>query len=178
MNFKWKSESHARSSTIQESFFRTTFHPPNANEGETRKPMVQFTSVVIWVPGLAQHTIRIVKFLSKNLILTKPQHFHEFFTHFFFWPFFSWNQSCQQLKCSKPQHFHEFYTKIIDNFLGKSKLNFWTKNEGFEQCALCRLQSQISLSIKLLQIPTAKRASILVLKIHTTIWKYGQFSWP
>ena len=76
-----------------------------------------------------------------------------------FWQFFSWNQSCQQLKSPKPQHFHEFFIQIffiiflvksklstakkpktttfsrvfhpkkIDNFLGKSKLNFWTKNE-------------------------------------------------
>ena len=30
------------------------------------------------------HTIRKVKFLSKNSILTKPQHFHEFFTQIFF----------------------------------------------------------------------------------------------
>ena len=30
------------------------------------------------------HTIRKVKFLSKNSILTKPQHFHEFFKKFFF----------------------------------------------------------------------------------------------
>ena len=30
------------------------------------------------------HTIRKVKFLSKNSILTKPQHFHEFFAQFFF----------------------------------------------------------------------------------------------
>ena len=29
---------------------------------------------------LNHHTIRKVKFLSKNSILTKPQHFHEFFT--------------------------------------------------------------------------------------------------
>ena len=28
-----------------------------------------------------------------------------------------------------------FHPKKIDNFLGKSKLNFWTKNEDFEQCA-------------------------------------------
>ena len=28
----------------------------------------------------------------------------------FFWQFFSWNQSCQQLKSPKPQHFHEFFT--------------------------------------------------------------------
>ena len=30
------------------------------------------------------HTIRKVKYLSKNSILTKPQHFHEFFTQIFF----------------------------------------------------------------------------------------------
>ena len=30
------------------------------------------------------HTILKVKFLSKNSILTKKQHFHEFFTQFFF----------------------------------------------------------------------------------------------
>ena len=30
------------------------------------------------------HTIRKVKFLSKNSILTKTQHFHEFFTQIFF----------------------------------------------------------------------------------------------
>ena len=33
---------------------------------------------------LYYHTIRKVKFLSKNSILTKPQHFHEFFTQIFF----------------------------------------------------------------------------------------------
>jgi len=53
----------------------------------------------------------------------------------FFWQFFSWNQSCQELKSPKPQHFHEFFThKKIHNFLGKSKLIFWTKNQDFEQC--------------------------------------------
>ena len=62
------------------------------------------------IPMHQVHTIRKVKFLSKNSILTKPQHFHEFFTPNFFWQFFSWIQSCQQLKCLKPQHFHEFFT--------------------------------------------------------------------
>ena len=39
-----------------------------------------------------------------------------FFTQFFFW-IFSWNQSCQQLKSPKPQHFHEFFTEFFfDNF--------------------------------------------------------------
>ena len=27
-----------------------------------------------------------------------------------------------------------FHLRKIDNFLGKSKFNFWTKNEDFEQC--------------------------------------------
>ena len=31
-----------------------------------------------------KHTILKVKFLSKNSILTKPQHFHEFFTQIVF----------------------------------------------------------------------------------------------
>ena len=31
-----------------------------------------------------EHTIRKVNFWSKNSILTKPQHFHEFFTQKFF----------------------------------------------------------------------------------------------
>ena len=35
----------------------------------------------------------------------------------------------------KFQHFHEFFTQKIDNFPGKLKLNFWTKNQDFEQCA-------------------------------------------
>ena len=80
----------------------------------------------------------IICFLKVHLfyhfaILTKPQHFHEFFTKYL-WQFFSWNQSCQQLKSPKPQHFHEFFTQKIDNFLRKLKFNFRTKNEDFEQC--------------------------------------------
>ena len=80
------------------------------------------------------HTIRKVKFLSKNSILTKSEHFHEFFVQNFFDNFSREIKGCQQLKGPKPQHFHEFFTKKIDNFFGKSKLNFWTKNEDFEQC--------------------------------------------
>ena len=56
--------------------------------------------------------------------------------------FFSGNQRCQQLKSPKPQHFHEFFTqKESAIFFWKSNLNFWTKNEDFEQCVL--LTSQI-----------------------------------
>ena len=39
------------------------------------------------------------------------------------------------IKKSKTTTFSRvFHLKKIDNFLGKSKLNFWTKNEDFEQC--------------------------------------------
>merc|ERR1712004_36361 len=107
------------------------------------------------------HTIRKFKFLSKNLILTRVYNFLV-------------NQSCQQLKSANPQHFHEFFTQnVFDNFsreikviklkspkpqyfrefspqkkstifLGKSKLNFWTKNEDFEQCDLRRYRGCLS----------------------------------
>ena len=65
---------------------------------------------------------------------SKTPTFSRVFQPTFFWQFFSWNISCLQLKSPKTQHFHEFFTPKIDNFLGKSKLNFWTKNEDFEQC--------------------------------------------
>ena len=105
------------------------------------------------------HTIRKVNFLYK-ISISRVFHPNLFFTIFLvksklsiatksktttfsrvFHPrknrqFFSWIQSCQQLKSPKPQHFHEFLTpQKIGNFLGKSKLNFWTKNEDLEQCA-------------------------------------------
>ena len=35
---------------------------------------------------------------------------------------------------SKNSIFTSFSPKKIGNFLGKSKWNFWTKNEDFEQC--------------------------------------------
>ena len=36
----------------------------------------------------------------------------------------------------KPKHFDEFFIQTVGNFHGKSKLNFWTKNEDFEECGL------------------------------------------
>ena len=57
------------------------------------------------------HTIRKVKFLSKKFNFDKTPTFSRVFRPKFFWQFFSWNQSCQQLKSPKPQHFHEFFTQ-------------------------------------------------------------------
>ena len=80
------------------------------------------------------HTIRKVKFLSKYSILTKPQHFHEFFAQFFL-TIFLVKSKLSTAKKSKTTTFSRVFHPKIDNFLGKSKLNFWTKNEDFEQCA-------------------------------------------
>ena len=76
-----------------------------------------------------------VKCLSKNLILTKPQHFHEFFTQFFLTIFLVKSKLSTAKKSKTTTIFTSFSPKKIDSFLGKSKLNFWTKNEDFEQCA-------------------------------------------
>ena len=82
----------------------------------------------------------------------------------FFWQFFSYNQSCQQLKSPKPRLFHEFFTQKIDNFLRKSKLNFWTKNEDFEQCViLTKLEAQNAICIAC-QIKKISWASFYVVK--------------
>ena len=72
-------------------------------------------------------TIRKFKFLSKNSISTKPQHFTSFSPQFF-WQFFSLNQSYQQPKSPKPQHFHEFFSqKKINIFSGNHSWIFGQK---------------------------------------------------
>ena len=76
--------------------------------------------------------------MFKNSNFDKTPTFSRVFHPKFYWQFFSSNQSCQQLKSPKPQQFHDFFTPKIDNFLWKSKLNFWTRNEAFEQCEVGR----------------------------------------
>ena len=103
----------------------------------------------VWAHSRGEHTIRNVKFLSKNFILTKPQHFHKFFTPIFFSQFFSWNQSCQQLKSPKSQHFHEFFTQIKSTiFLMKLKLvrhhNIFTSFSPKKSTIILENQSWIS----------------------------------
>ena len=50
------------------------------------------------------HTIRKVKFLSKNSILTKTQHFYEFFTHIF-WTIFLVKSKLSRAKKSETTTF-------------------------------------------------------------------------
>ena len=99
---------------------------------KNRKSEVFFFYFLLEVKWLFEKS----NFCPKIQFWPNPNIFHEFFTLNFFLQFFSWNQSCPQLKSPKPQHFHEFSPKTIRQFfLRKSKLNFWTKNEDFEQCA-------------------------------------------
>merc|ERR1712004_91188 len=83
---------------------------------------------------MGTHTIRKVKFLSKNSSLTKLHHFHEFFTKKVL-TIFLVKSKLSTAKKSKTATFSRFFhPKKIDNFLGKSKLNYWTKNGDLEQC--------------------------------------------
>ena len=89
-------------------------------------------SLFVWY--CAAHTILKVKFLSKNSILTKSQHFYEFFTQHLLTIFLVKSKLSTAKKCKTTTFSRVFHPKKIDNFLGKSKLNFWTKNDDFEQC--------------------------------------------
>ena len=71
-------------------------------------------------------------FCPKIQFWQNPNTFTSFSPKFFFWQFFSWNQSCQQLNSPKSQHFQEFFNRNkLDNFLRKSKLNFLDKKWRF-----------------------------------------------
>ena len=59
----------------------------------------------------------LTTFLMKSKLSTakksKTTTFSRVFYPIFFDNFFSWNQSCQQLKSPKPQHFHKIFTQIF-----------------------------------------------------------------
>ena len=57
------------------------------------------------------------------------------FTRFFLTIFLVKSKLSTAKKSKTTTFSRVFHSKKIDNFLGKSKLNFWTKNEDFEQWA-------------------------------------------
>ena len=81
------------------------------------------------------HTIRKSNFCPKIQFWQNPN----IFTKIFFWQFFSWNQSCQQLKSPKPQHFHEFFTQKDRQFSREIKVEFLDKKWRFRTVCECRL---------------------------------------
>ena len=117
---------------------------------------LQVSPRIIWYPHYSKSQIFVQKFnFDKTTTFSRVFHQNSF------WQFFSWNQSCQRLESPKPQHCSEFFTQKIDNFHGKSKLNFWTNNEDFEQCGIKRSQFRI------FRIARARaRKKVLLLKRH------------
>ena len=85
-------------------------------------------------------TFQLISHYSKSQIfvqkfnLTKPQHFHEFFTQIFLTIFLVKSKLSTAKKPKTATFSRVFHPQKIDNFPGKSKLKFWTKNEDFEQC--------------------------------------------
>ena len=74
-------------------------------------------------------------FCPKIQLWQNPNIFTSFSPKYFFLTIFLVKSKLLTAKKSKTTTFSRvFRTKKIDNFLGKSKLNFWTKNEDMEQC--------------------------------------------
>ena len=79
-------------------------------------PPARFTVCI--VTRFAGHTIRKFQFLSKNSILTKPQHFHEFFTQIFFDSFSREINVVNSLKVQNHNIFTNFSPKKSTIFSG------------------------------------------------------------
>ena len=76
---------------------------------------------------LSSHYSKSQIFVQK-LNFDKTLTFSRVFHQIFFWQFFSWNQSCQQLKSPKPQLFNEFfYPPKSTIFLGNQSWIFGQK---------------------------------------------------
>ena len=89
--------------------------------------------------GYFTHYSKSQIFVPKIQFWLNPQHFHEFFTQYFFDNFSREIKVVNSQKVQNHNIFKSFSPQKIDNFLGKSgksKLDFWTKNEDFEQCDL------------------------------------------
>ena len=87
---------------------------------------------------VATHYLKSQTFVQK-FNFDKIPTFSRVFHPTFFWQYFSWNQSCQQLKSPKPQHFHEFFTPKNRQFSLEIKVEFLDKNLTFR--IVCSLRS-------------------------------------
>ena len=85
---------------------------------------LEFKKSNFWVSGcFAQY--------SKSQIFVQNPNIFTSFSPKFFGKFFSWNQSCQQLKSPKPQHFHVFFTPKNRQFSREIKVEFLDKKWKF-----------------------------------------------
>ena len=80
-------------------------------------------------------SLNIQSHYSKSQIFVQKINFDKTFSRVFLSKIFLVKSKLSTAKKSKTTTFSRvFHPKKIDNFLGKSKSNFWTKNEDFEQC--------------------------------------------
>ena len=74
-------------------------------------------------------------FCPKIQFWQNPNIFTSFSSKFFSTNFLVKSKLSTAQKSKTTTFSRVFYPNKIDNILGKSKLNFWTKNEDFEHCA-------------------------------------------
>ena len=117
---------------------------------------------------MRHHYTLFEKFLSKNSFWQNSNVFTSFSLNFFL-TIFPVKSKLSTAKKSKITTFHEFFTqKKSTLFLTKSKLNFWTKNEDFEQCADSDLREGNSTdSIEFVNLRFNTTASSLEFRPHT-----------
>ena len=95
----------------------------------------------------------------------KTPTFSQVFHPNFFWQFFSWNQSCQQLKSPKPQHFHEFLAQKNRQFVREIKVEFLDKKWRFR--TVCRtLYNQVKYRTQKLSFTLPKDIPIFFLIVQ------------
>ena len=83
---------------------------------------------------------KTIQFSREIKVVNNPPTFSRVFHPKFFLTIFLVKSKLSTAKKSKTAAFSWVFTQTNSKiFLGKSKLNFWTKNEDFEQCAFLEL---------------------------------------
>ena len=109
------------------------------------------TSSLLDLPYLA-HYSKSQTFVQK-FNFDKTLTFSRVFHQNFFLTIFLVKLKLSTAKKSKTITFSRvFHSKKFDNFLGKSKLNFWTKSEDFEQCDLAQIFAWAALRLALMAL--------------------------
>ena len=101
---------HIHTKCINGIFWRWLWTVFYRTDNQTEKQNKKWLIVTIYTLFEKSNFCPKIQFWQNSNIFTS------FFHPNFFWQFFSWNQSCQQLKSAKPQHFHEFSPKTIRQF--------------------------------------------------------------
>ena len=97
----------------------------------------------------------------------------------FFWQFFSWNQSCQQLKSPKPQHFHQFFIQNKSTiFSGNQSWIFGQKFDFSNSVVPCYIELPKFLRFESLEKCLNLRSCTFKSRLffQNRMWKVGGFA--